>query len=135
MENRSDFRSSPSLSLEFDRLNRSVNSRQSLYNSLASSYEQAKIEEVRDLPVITVLEPPDYPIQPDPRRTRRKATLGLLVGLVLGVALAFFRDRVAENRKIRSDEFAELTALKREALGDLTHPWRPFTRVVRRDRS
>jgi uncharacterized protein involved in exopolysaccharide biosynthesis len=134
MENR-DFRSSPNLSLEFDRLNRAVNSRQSLYNALASSYEQAKIEEVRDLPVITVLEPPDYPIQPDPRRTRRKATLGLLVGFVLGIALAFFRDRVAENRKIRSDEFAELAALKREALGDLTHPWRPFTRVVRRDRS
>ena len=134
MENR-DFRSSPNLSLEFDRLNRTVNSRQSLYNALASSYEQAKIEEVRDLPVITVLEPPDYPIQPDPRRTRRKATLGLLVGLVAGIALAFFRDRVAENRKIRSDEFAELSALKREALGDLTHPWRPFTRVVRRDRS
>lgn len=134
MENR-DFRSSPNLALEFDRLNRAVNSRQSLYNALASSYEQAKIEEVRDLPVITVLEPPDYPIQPDPRRTRRKATLGLLVGFVLGIALAFFRDRVAENRKIRSDEFAELAALKREALGDLTHPWRPFTRVVRRDRS
>lgn len=134
MENR-DFRSSPNLALEFDRLNRAVNSRQSLYNALASSYEQAKIEEVRDLPVITVLEPPDYPIQPDPRRTRRKATLGLLVGVVLGIALAFFRDRVAENRKIRSDEFAELAALKREALGDLTHPWRPFTRVVRRDRS
>jgi len=134
MENR-DFRSSPNLSLEFDRLNRTVNSRQSLYNALASSYEQAKIEEVRDLPVITVLEPPDYPIQPDPRRTRRKATLGLLVGFVFGIALAFFLDRVAENRKIRSDEFAELAALKREALGDLTHPWRPFTRVVRRDRS
>lgn len=134
MENR-DFRSSPNLSLEFDRLNRTVNSRQSLYNALASSYEQAKIEEVRDLPVITVLEPPDYPIQPDPRRTRRKVTLGLLVGLVFGIALAFFRDRVAENRKIRSDEFAELAALKREALGDLTHPWRPFTRIARRDRS
>jgi uncharacterized protein involved in exopolysaccharide biosynthesis len=135
MENR-DFRSSPNLSLEFDRLNRAVNSRQSLYNALASSYEQAKIEEVRDLPVITVLEPPDYPIQPDPRRTRRKTMLGLLVGFVLGIGLAFARDRVAANRRVRSDEFAEFAALKREALGDLTHPWRPFTRIrVRRDRS
>ena len=32
--------------------------------------------------------------------------------------------------------FAEFSALKREALGDLTHPWRPFTRIrLRRDRS
>ena len=38
-ENR-DFRSSPTLQLEFDRLNRTVASRQSLYNSLAASYEQ-----------------------------------------------------------------------------------------------
>ncbi|HEY4954941.1 MAG TPA: hypothetical protein VII02_08650, partial [Gemmatimonadaceae bacterium] len=128
-ENR-DFRSSPSLQLGFDRLNRNVSSRQSLYNGLATSYEQAKIEEVRDLPVITVLEPPEMPIQPDPHGGKRKVILGMLVGLVAGMVLAFLLDRLAANRNVRSDELEEFAALKRDALGDLTHPWRAIGRAI-----
>jgi uncharacterized protein involved in exopolysaccharide biosynthesis len=128
-ENR-DFRSSPTLQLEFDRLNRAVASRQSLYNSLATSYEQAKIEEVRDLPVITVLEPPELPIMADPRGGKRKTLLGVLIGLVAGVVIAFVIDRVAVNKNVRSDEFAEFAALKREAMQDLANPFRRVSRVI-----
>ncbi len=127
-ENR-DFRSSPTLQLEFDRLNRKVGSRQSLYNAVATLYEQAKIEEVRDLPVITVLEPPDLPIQPDPRGTKRKVILGLLVGLLVGIVAAFARDRLAANRDARSDEFAEFAALKRDAVADIARPWNRVSRI------
>jgi uncharacterized protein involved in exopolysaccharide biosynthesis len=128
-ENR-DFRSSPSLQLGFDRLNRTVSSRQSLYNGLATSYEQAKIEEVRDLPVISVLEPPELPIQPDPHGGKRKVILGTLVGLVVGMVLAFVLDRLAANRNVHSDELEEFAALKRDALGDLKHPWRVVSRTL-----
>lgn len=128
-ENR-DFRSSPSLQLGFDRLNRNVSSRQSLYNALATAYEQAKIEEVRDLPVISVLEPPELPIEPDPHGGKRKVILGMLVGLVIGVVLAFVLDRLAANRNVRSDELEEFAALKRDTLGDLTHPWRVVSRTL-----
>ena len=122
-ENR-DFRSSPALTLEFDRLTRNVNSRQTLYNALATSYEQAKIEEVRDLPVITVLEPPELPIIPDPRGGKRKTLLGVIAGLVLGTLIAFSRDRLAVNRNVHSDEYAEFAALKQNAYSDIRHPWR-----------
>jgi uncharacterized protein involved in exopolysaccharide biosynthesis len=128
-ENR-DFRSSPTLTLEFDRLNRAVGSRQSLYNGLATSYEQAKIEEVRDLPVITVLEPPEMPIEADPRGGRRKALLGFVIGLIGGIVIAFVIDRLAVNKTVRSDEFAEFATLKREALADLTNPLRRVTKVI-----
>ncbi|HVD60915.1 MAG TPA: hypothetical protein VNC11_08590 [Gemmatimonadaceae bacterium] len=128
-ENR-DFRSSPTLQLEFDRLNRAVASRQSLYNSLATSYEQAKIEEVRDLPVITVLEPPELPIMADPRGGKRKTLLGIIIGLVAGIVIAFVIDRVAVNKNVRSDEFAEFAALKREAMSDLANPFRRVSRVI-----
>ncbi len=122
-ENR-DFRSSPSLTLEYDRLNRNVNSRQSLYNALATSYEQAKIEEVRDLPVITVLEPPELPIMPDPRGGKRRTMIGVIAGLLLGTLVAFGRDRLAVNRDVHSDEYAEFAALKQVAVSDIRHPWR-----------
>ena len=133
-ENR-DFRSAPTLLLEYDRLTRAVNARQSLYNALATSYEQAKIEEVRDLPVITVLEPPELPIMPDPRGGKRKAMLGVLVGLALGIVLAFVLDRLAANRNVRSDEFAEFAALKSEAISDFTNPLRRVSRIVSRPRT
>jgi uncharacterized protein involved in exopolysaccharide biosynthesis len=122
-ENR-DFRSSPSLTLEYDRLNRNVNSRQTLYNALATSYEQAKIEEVRDLPVITVLEPPEFPIMPDPRGGKRRVMIGIVAGLLLGTLVAFARDRLALNRNVHSDEYAEFAALKQSAVSDIRHPWR-----------
>jgi uncharacterized protein involved in exopolysaccharide biosynthesis len=128
-ENR-DFRSSPTLTLEFDRLNRAVSSRQSLYNGLATSYEQAKIEEVRDLPVITVLEPPEMPISADPRGGKRKAILGLLIGLIVGIVIAFVIDRLAVNKTVHSDEFDEFANLKREAISDLTNPLRRVTKVI-----
>jgi uncharacterized protein involved in exopolysaccharide biosynthesis len=128
-ENR-EFKSSPALTLEFDRLNRAVGSRQALYNSLATSYEQAKIDEVRDLPVITVIEPPELPILPDSRGGKRKVLLGVLVGLVIGIIIAFARDRLAANRDVRSDEFQEFAELKRDAIDEIIHPWRRFSRIL-----
>jgi hypothetical protein len=38
---------------------------------------------------------------------------------------------MARNREAQTDEFLEYTELKREAIGDLTHPWRPISRAMR----
>jgi hypothetical protein len=59
----------------------------------------------------------------------RKTAIGLLIGFVLGCLIAFARDRMARNREAQTDDFLEYAALKREAIGDLTHPWRPLTRA------
>jgi uncharacterized protein involved in exopolysaccharide biosynthesis len=128
-ENR-EFRSSPSLQLEFDRLNRTVSMRQQLYNGLAQAYEQAKIEEVRDLPVITVIEPPEMPIVADAQGGMRKTLIGVIVGIVLGIVIAFGTHLVTILRRNReSDDYVEFAQLSREAMDDLTHPWRILTRL------
>jgi len=133
-ENR-EFRSSPGLQLEFDRLNRTVSMRQQLYNGLAQSYEQAKIEEVRDIPVITVVEPPELPIYPDPQGGMRKTLIGVIVGLAIGVVIAFGTHLVTVLRRDReSDDYVEIAQLSREAVDDLIHPWRLFTRLFWRPR-
>ncbi|HEX2721559.1 MAG TPA: hypothetical protein VHM24_01475, partial [Gemmatimonadaceae bacterium] len=56
--------------------------------------------------------------------------IGILTGLVIGAMIAFLRDRMARNKASQSDDFLEFDALKREAIGDFTHPWRPITRVL-----
>ena len=131
-ENR-EFRSSPSLQVEYDRLNRTVSMRQQLYNSLAQLYEQAKIEEVKDLPVITVVEPPETPIAPDAHGGLLKTLIGIIVGVAMGILIAFGGHLITlMTRNQQSDDFVEFARLSREAMDDLTHPWRTFTRLLPR---
>jgi uncharacterized protein involved in exopolysaccharide biosynthesis len=129
LESNRQYRQSPQLMLEYNRLQREVDRRNLIYSSLLNAYETARIEEVKDLPVITVIEPPELPIGPNRRGGVRKTAIGLLIGFVLGCLIAFARDRMARNREAQTDDFLEYAALKREAIGDLTHPWRPLTRA------
>jgi uncharacterized protein involved in exopolysaccharide biosynthesis len=131
-ENR-EFRSSPSLQLEFDRLNRTVTMRQGLYNGLAQAYETAKIEEVRDLPLITIIEPPEAPIAPDRHGGIKRTLIGMVVGIAIGIFLAlavYVQQLLTRDRE--SEDFVEFSALWRESVDDLKHPWRLFTRLVPR---
>jgi uncharacterized protein involved in exopolysaccharide biosynthesis len=84
---------SPQLRLEQDRLSRAVTMRQQVYTSLAQSYEQSKIDEVRDLPVITVISEPEVPVLPDPRGLLKKGLMALVVGGAAGLALGMWQDR------------------------------------------
>lgn len=122
---------SPELILERNRLQRQVDMRNGIYTSMLQAYETARIEEVRDLPVISVIEPPEMPIQPDARGGVKKTAIGLAIGLVLGVLIAFFRDKMAANREAQTDDFVEFSELKKAAIADLIHPWRPVVRAFR----
>lgn len=123
------YRQSPQLNLEWGRLQRQVDMRNQIYSSLLSAYETARIEEVKDLPVINIIEPPELPIGPDARGGVKKTALGLFVGGFLGCLLAFGSDRMRRNREAQTDDFLEFAELKREAIDDLKHPWRPISRA------
>lgn len=88
-----DFRASPQLSFEYDRLADNLSLRQALYTTLAQAYEQARIEEVRDTPVITVIEAPMLPARPDPRPFGRAIAAGLLCALAVAQTLAVRQER------------------------------------------
>lgn len=99
------------------RLQREVTVRQQLFLTLSQSYESAKIEEVRNTPVVTVLERPEGFVSKKPRRVVQKAVLALLLGVVLGVVVAFVRE--FGGRKRRSDgAYQEFSELRRETLND-----------------
>ncbi|MDT8340451.1 MAG: Wzz/FepE/Etk N-terminal domain-containing protein [Longimicrobiales bacterium] len=74
---------------EFDRLQREVLLRQQVYTTLVESYEQARIAEVRDTPVITILQRPFLPLEPDRRGAILSLALGVVLGAMAGVVLAF----------------------------------------------
>ncbi len=86
-----EYRNSPQLQFSYDRLQREVNMQQQVYTTLSQSYEAARIDEVRNTPVITIVEPPDLPAKPDARLALVKGVLAGLVGLALGAFIAAFR--------------------------------------------
>lgn len=89
---------SPILVMEHDRLQRAVDVRQQVFSSLAQSYEQARIDALRDTPVLSLVEKPAPPVRPDGRGTVVRGLLGLFAGAVVGGMLAVMRHR----RAIRS---------------------------------
>jgi uncharacterized protein involved in exopolysaccharide biosynthesis len=126
-----DYRNSPELLFQFERLNREVSTQNQLYTSLAQAYEQAKIEEVRDTPVITIVEPPELPVRPLPRGLLKLGLFSLIIGLLMGVALAVGKELVTGSEKAMGAEWLELATLRQAAFDDLLHPWRPLRRLVR----
>jgi uncharacterized protein involved in exopolysaccharide biosynthesis len=112
---------SPQLGFERDRLQRVVTLRQEVVISLAQALEQAKIEEVRNTPVITIVEQPYPPAKPDRRRLIMKGLVSLALGLFLGIVAAFAIEFMGASRDRDPElyeEFRQLTAAtKRDARG------------------
>lgn len=85
---------SPDLTFQHDRLQRDISLRQQVYTTLVQSFEQARISEVRDTPVITVLQAPFLPPGPDDGRLLLVVALGAVLGGMAGVVVAFVVEAV-----------------------------------------
>jgi uncharacterized protein involved in exopolysaccharide biosynthesis len=130
-----DLINSPELMFQRDRLQREVAMQQEVFTSLANAVEQAKIEEVRDTPVLTTVQQPEAPVRPDRRGLVVKAILALLGGSMLGGILALWRAYTTNALRTGSVEAVEFQRLRREAAKDLLHPWRALGRLWRTARS
>jgi uncharacterized protein involved in exopolysaccharide biosynthesis len=86
------FSNSPQLTFDRDRLQREVTLHQQIVTTLAQQYEDARIREVRDTPVITVIERPVVAARPDPQMRGLRLLLTTAAGFGIGVLLAFLRD-------------------------------------------
>ena len=106
----------PGLAFERDRLQREVMLRQQVYTSLLQNREEARMREVRDTPVLTVLEEPRLPVTGESRKTVQKAVLGGLVGGVLGTLIAFLAHAVAAARQSPTEDAREFFQLVEEAV-------------------
>lgn len=109
----------PRLSFEAERLERDVAAKQAIYNSITQSYEQARIDAIRNAPTITVFESPNRPVFPNPRGTISKSITGLVFGALLGMLFAFTREYFSRSRTVYPSAAEEFQMLKRETLADL----------------
>jgi uncharacterized protein involved in exopolysaccharide biosynthesis len=92
------YQQSPRLLVDYERLQRRVLLRQEILATLAREYEQAKIEEVNDTPVLTAV---DVAIPPFDYSFPRPALLAVAALALMGVAgamTALVKERVALQR-------------------------------------
>ena len=125
IENRG-FSNSPTLQFAHDRLERAVIMRQELATSLAQAFQQARIDEVRNTPVITLIGPPRVPALRDPKGRLLILAIGMLAGVAFGVlAAVFFRNFMVKPGVERPSDLQELASLWRDTRTDLRRfvPW------------
>lgn len=116
------YETSPRRTLERDRLNRDVSVRQQVYTSLAQAADQAKIEEVRDTPFLSIVERPAVPVLPDSRGGVPKVIMALFGGFLLGALLAVARDLATHSRGQPNQEREEFDLLRKHIAHQLRHP-------------
>ncbi len=122
------YRGSPDLSTEYDRLSRAVTMRQQLFTSFSQLYEQARIDALRNTPLIMIVDHPELAARPDSRRAVLKLTLALVAGVLIALMIAFSRELLSVDRVSSSRGYARFAALRAEARADLRHPLRALLR-------
>jgi len=118
IENR-QFVNSPPLTFEHDRLQRQVVMRQELVSAMAQAYEQARIDEVRNTSIITVMDRPEVPALADPRGRVLKLLIGLTVAVMVGFGLAFMWEFCDRTKNKESEAYGEFRQVLKDARGDL----------------
>ena len=71
---------SPLLQLEARRLEREVDLKNAVYQTVVQQFEQARIQEARNVPILTVLSPPTLPARKSGPSKRGVVVLGALLG-------------------------------------------------------
>ncbi len=113
---------SPELRVEEGRLRRQVEIRQEVLLTLRREYEMARIEEVNDSPVITVIDPAVPPLEKSKPRRAFLMALGLCIGGALGLLGALcveYLDRLRGNQAPEYRELSELTLRLRRDVREL----------------
>lgn len=70
---------SPELEFQHDRLRRVVAVKQRTFSELSTSFEQARLNEVRDVPLITIVEAAAGSARPDARGTILRGAFGMIL--------------------------------------------------------
>jgi uncharacterized protein involved in exopolysaccharide biosynthesis len=88
----------PPLQFERNRLERQVQMRQEVYSTLRREFEVARLEEINDTPVLTVIDPAIPPATRSSPARVRMVLVASLLGIGLGLGLAFLTEYLRQSR-------------------------------------
>lgn len=124
-----NFRESSVLAFEENRLQRMVQLKQEIYATLIREFEEARIAEVRDTPLLTVIDsaaPPDKRFSP---RRKRMVVLAALAGMALSILWIYGQAYLRYLRESGRTDYAALRDSAKDALREAMSAVRPRRRV------
>lgn len=112
LEQNRSYQSSPELAFQAQRLQRKVDERQQTLTTLIQAYETARIDEVRDTPVLTVVDDPEN------SAVRMGGPLssgkwGFAIGILLAIAFVLVRGYVDDVREQSPTDLRALEAARK----------------------
>lgn len=122
LQNNRTYRGSPLLEYEYDRLQRRVQAKQEVFLSLTKAYEDARIAEVRDTPVLTIVDRAVPPVRRTWPRRKLMVIVAAFAGFATAAALAYAghtRESIVRSAPPEYHAFREAVAEARRQLRHL----------------
>lgn len=110
---------SPALQLQQQRLGREVTVLTGVFTTLKQQLETTKIEEVKELDYVVILDPPEVPLQRSKPNKKQMVIVAGIIGLGLGTTLAFIRQFIANRKKEGKDKISEAKSLLLKNISEL----------------
>ena len=104
------WRGSPELVVQYERIQRQVTIKQEVLITLSRQYEEARIQEVNDTPLITVIDRAVPPERKSSPRRRLMVIQWFLAGAVFALFAAIAQEYVERAAKRDEPEFRELSS-------------------------
>ena len=123
---------SAALEIEKARIARKIDVVQTTYMTLAAAYERARIDEVRDTPLITIVQRAESPVRADARGVASKTLLMFVLGFLGACVFAVARESVDLVRKSQDDTSLEFDRLLAATSHDLRNVRGTLRRLARR---
>jgi uncharacterized protein involved in exopolysaccharide biosynthesis len=110
LERNRQYRGSPDLQFQYERLNRQVLIKQEVLTSLSRQYEEARIHEVNDTPIITVIDRAVAPVEKSSPQRKASVMLAFFLSSMLALVWAFGADYMEGAKQRDRHDFDELTS-------------------------
>lgn len=123
LEDNRSWQASPQLVFEHERLRRELQLRVSVSTTLTDALQQARLDEVRQTPVVTIVGEPRRPARPDRRGLVMKS---FLAGTAASMGFAFVIAFLVSVQGAGRAENISFDDLRADVVGDLKRPWRLF---------
>ena len=118
LEQNRQFEGSPELTFQYERLQRQVRIKEGVLITLRQQYEQARIQEVDDTPLITVIDRAIPPVQKSSPRRGRNVLVTFFATGILAVIAVFAWESINRSH-LPEEEHQELLARWRNLKADL----------------
>jgi uncharacterized protein involved in exopolysaccharide biosynthesis len=113
LTNRGNFRMAPTLDAQYQRIQRQIQTYQDLYSNFRREYETARVDEINDTPVITIIDTAAVPLKPSAPQRLVTVIAGAMFGIFLAIAV-LLAQAYLERLRLRSPrDYDQLRELRR----------------------